>query len=63
MFHYLYYSITTDEPKEKFRIVFYYFLAIKNIVAPSCSFNFPTKLICSGMLVFICLDKSIPKSL
>ena len=45
MFHYLYYSVTINESKEKFWIGFCCFLAIKNIVAPSSSSNFPIKLI------------------
>ena len=60
MFHYyiilLYYSITINESKEKFKIVLSCFSAIKKIVAPSSSSNFPTKLICWGILVFACLD-------
>ena len=43
-----------------FRKGFCCFLAIKNITSPSCSSNFPTKLIYWGILVFACLDKSIP---
>ena len=46
MFHYLQHSVKINEPKEKFRIVFCFFAAIKNIVAPSYSSNIPTKLIC-----------------
>ena len=56
MFIYLYYYIAINESKEKFRKDFCCFLAIKNIVAPSSS-NFPVKLICLGILVFVCLDK------
>ena len=43
----LYYPVktTTNKSKEKFKIVFCSFLAIKNIVAPSFSSNFPVKLI------------------
>ena len=62
MFHYLYYSVTINEFKEKFRIVLCCFSAIKNIVAPSSS-NFPVKIIYWEILVLVCLDKSIPKSL
>ena len=62
MFHYLYHYVTINESKEKLTIVFYCFSATKNIVASSSS-NFPTKLICCGILVFVCLDKSIPISL
>ena len=40
MFHYLYYSVAIDESKEKFRIVFGCFSAIKNILVPSFSFKF-----------------------
>ena len=46
MFHYLYHSVTINEFKEKFRIVFCCFSETKNIVAPSSSSNFSTKLIC-----------------
>ena len=46
MLHDLHYSVTNNESREKFRIVFCYFSAIKNIVAPLSSSNFPTKLIC-----------------
>ena len=38
----LHYSVTINEAKEKFRIVFCCFSAILNIVAPSFSSNFPT---------------------
>ena len=41
----LYYSVTSNESKEDFRIVFCCFSEIKSIVAPSSS-NFPTNLIC-----------------
>ena len=63
MFHYLYYSVTINESKEKCRIVFCCFTAIKNIVAPSSSSNFPVKLICCGISVFLWLDKYKPMSL
>ena len=46
MFRYLHYYVTINESKEKFRIVFRCFPAIKKIVAPSLSSNFPTKLLC-----------------
>ena len=62
MLHYLYHSVAINEPKEKFRIAFCCFSAIKNIVAAS-PFNFPTKSICWGILVFVYPDKSIPLSL
>ena len=60
---YLYYSMTINESKEKFRIVFCCFSAIKSIAAPSSFSYFPTKLICWGILAFVCVDKSIPMSL
>ena len=63
MFCYLYYSVTINESKEKLGIDFCCFSAIKNIVAPSSSSNFSTKLIYWGVLVFVCLDKSISISL
>ena len=59
----LYYSVTINGSKEKFRFVFCYFSAIKNIVALSSTCYFPTKLICWGILVVAGLDKSIPMSL
>ena len=34
----------------------------KNIVTPRSS-SFPRELICGGMVVSICLDKSVPMSL
>ena len=46
MFRYLYDSVTINESKQKSRILFYYFSAIKNIVATSSSSNFTVKLIC-----------------
>ena len=63
MFHCLYCSVTINESKEKFRIVFCCSSAIKNIVAPSSSSNFPVKIICWEILVFFCRDKSMPISL
>ena len=54
MFYCLYFSVTTNEAKEKFRIVFRCFLGIKNIVAPSSSCNFPVNFICWGRLAFVC---------
>ena len=54
MFHYLYYSVIINESKENFTCCF---SAIKNIVAPSSSSNFPVKLIRWGIFVFACLDK------
>ena len=62
MLYCLYYSVTFNESKEEFKIVFCCFLTIKNNVMPSSS-NFPSKLIYWGILVFVCLDKSIPISL
>ena len=49
MFHYLYYTDTIKESKEKFKIVFCWFPAIKNILALSSSPNFSLQLICWGM--------------
>ena len=46
-----------------FRIVFCCFSAIKSIAEPSSSSNFLSKLVSSGMLVFVCLGKSMPISL
>ena len=60
MFHYVYYSVTINETKEKFAIVFYCFSPIKIIAGPSFSSNFPVKLICCGIFVSLCLDKFIP---
>ena len=45
MFDCLHYSVTINESKEKFRIVFCCFSGMKNIVASSSSFNSPVKLI------------------
>ena len=59
MLHYLYYSVTINESKENFKIVFFLFFCDENIVAPLPSSNFPSELICSGMDAFVCLDKSI----
>ena len=63
MFHYLYYPVTIYGSKEKFSIAFCCFLVIKNIVEPSYYSDFPIKLVCWGILVFICLRESIPMSL
>ena len=60
MIHYLHYS---DESKEKFRIVFWCFSAIKNIVALLFFCNFPVKSTCWGIVPIVCLDKSINTSL
>ena len=54
---------TISESKEKFKIVFCCFSAIKNNVASSYSSNSPVKLICWEILVFACLDRSMPMSL
>ena len=35
----------------------------ENIAAPSSSSNFPLKLGCSGILVFVCVGKSMPMRL
>ena len=58
----IYYSVTINEYKEKLRIVFCCFLVIKNIVATSSYYYFTVTLSCWGILVFICLDKSISMS-
>ena len=42
---YLYYSVAINESKEKFKIAFCCFLAIKSSVALSCFSNFPTKFV------------------
>ena len=63
MLHYLYYTVTINESKEKFRPDSRCFSAVKDIVAPSSSYNFPMKLFCWGILVFVCLDKPMPMSL
>ena len=63
MFHCLYYSVTFNESKGKFKIAFCCISAIKTIVALSSSSNFTLKLICWGILAFACLDNSIPMSL
>ena len=59
----LYCSVTIDESKEKFGIVFCSYLETQSVVAPSSSSNFPRKEIISEILVFVCLDKSLPMSL
>ena len=53
MLHCLYYSIRFNEPKGKLRMVFCCFSARKNIFAP-LSYNFATKLIWWGILLFVC---------
>ena len=60
---FLYYSVTTNESKENFAIVFWCFSAMENIVAPSSPSNFSTKSIYWGILIFVCFDKSILISL
>ena len=63
MFHYLYYSVTINESKDKFS--FFggcCYVAVKKRVAVLSS-NFSVKLSCRGMVVFAFLDKSIPISL
>ena len=62
MFHYFNYSVT-KESKEKFKTVFCCFSATKDIVASLYSSNFLMKLICCGIIVYFCLDKTIPMSL
>ena len=60
MFHCLYYSVTINQSKEKFRMVFCCFSAIKNIVAALSFSNFPVKLFFWEILVFVCLHKFMP---
>ena len=52
-------SLRIVKTKEKFRIVFCYFAAIKNIFQLSSSANFPMKWTCWGMHVFFGFNKSI----
>ena len=52
-----------NESNEKFRIVCCCFSTIKYIVALSSYSNFPVKLIYCGIVVFFCIDKSMPMSL
>ena len=63
MLNYLYYSVTINESKEKLKKVFCSFSETKIIAAALSSSNFSVKLICCGILVFGCLDKSLPMSL
>ena len=63
MFQCLTYSITFNESKEKFRIVFCCFSAIKNFDTALSSSSFPIKLVDLEIITFVCLDKSIPVSL
>ena len=51
MFFCLYYSITFNELKEKFKIVFRRFSAIEKDSCTIISSNFPVKLICLGIVV------------
>ena len=62
MLHCLSYSVTTNESKEMFKIGFCCIPTISNTVAPF-SYNFPMTLICSKIVVFVCLEKSIPINL
>ena len=59
----LYYSVTINEPKEKFEIVFCCFSGTRNLAVQSSYSKFPLKIICLRILAFACLDKSIPISL
>ena len=52
-----------NESTEKFEKAFCSFSAVKNIFATSSSSICPTKLTCSGILVFVCLGKSMPMGL
>ena len=63
MFLCLFYSVTINESKVKFRKVFLLLFSYKNIAAPSSSSNFLVKLRCRGIVVFACLDESNPMSL
>ena len=63
MFSCLYFNITINEPKEEFRTVFCSFSEIKNVASPLCSSSFPMNLIPWGILLFDCLDRSMPMSL
>ena len=54
VFHCWYYSVKINEFKEKFRIVFCCFSAIKNVFEPSSSSSFPVKLICWRIFMFFC---------
>ena len=60
---YLYCSVTINKSKEKFRIVSCYNLPIKSNRATSYFSSFPVKLVCSGILVFVCFDKTKPITL
>ena len=59
----LYNSAKNNESKDKFKIAFSCSSETKKIVAPSSFSNFSVKLVCGGILVSVCLDKSIPISL
>ena len=52
-----------NESKENFKIVFSCSSVITGMFVPLLSSNFPMKLPCWGIVVFVCLDKSMPISL
>ena len=56
MFHCLHYSGTFNESKEKFRIVFCCFSAIKNILAPSSSSNFSITFIEENLYLLVLVN-------
>ena len=60
MLHCLYYSFEFNESKEKLKVVFCWFSAIKNIGTPLSSSNLNKN---RETLVFLCLDKSLPMGL
>ena len=59
MLHHLSYSITFNKSEEKFRIVCY----CLPVCFPSSFSNFSVELICFRIVVFVCLDKSMPMTL
>ena len=63
MFHYLYYSVTINESEEKCKLFFFFISAMKSNIVPSSSSILPKKLMFWVMLVFVCIDKSMPTSL
>ena len=60
MFHCLYYFVNFNESKGQPKIGFCRFSVIMNIVVPLLSSKIPMKLICQGIVVFVCFNKSIP---
>ena len=57
MFYNFYCSATFNESKEKLKIAFSYFSAIKDIALPSSFSNFPVNLIFWVIFVFDFLDE------